>query len=125
MEIHEYQAKAILADYGVAIPKGGLASRADRLVDLRESYRAQVIESTRSQAVALVDSLFANPIIAAHRVEKLLGVKRPTSLRLLDRLRELEILTEMAPGPRRQRRFMAAEILHVLEEDHSHAPHVP
>ena len=25
MEIHEYQAKSILADYGVAIPKGGLA----------------------------------------------------------------------------------------------------
>ena len=25
MDIHEYQAKAILADYGVAIPKGGLA----------------------------------------------------------------------------------------------------
>ena len=25
MEIHEYQAKAVLADYGVAIPEGGLA----------------------------------------------------------------------------------------------------
>ncbi|MDE0169049.1 MAG: Fic family protein [bacterium] len=91
--------------------------RAERLIDLRESYRSRVIESTRGQAISLVDSLFANPIITALRVERLLDVTRPTSLRILDRLRGLGILTETAPGARRQRRFMAAEILNVLEDE--------
>ena len=38
MEIHEYQAKAILADYGVAIPEGGLAYSAEQA-----TYRASEI----------------------------------------------------------------------------------
>ncbi len=97
-------------------------TRAERLVDFRESYRTRVVESTRSQAVTLVDSLFANPIITARRVERSLDVKRPTSLRMLYQLRDLAILTEMVPGPRRQRRFMAAEILRVLEAEDADNP---
>ncbi|MCQ3807353.1 MAG: malate--CoA ligase subunit beta [Acidimicrobiaceae bacterium] len=38
MEIHEYQAKAILADYGVAIPEGGLAYSPEQA-----AYRASEI----------------------------------------------------------------------------------
>ena len=38
MEIHEYQAKAILADYGVAIPEGGLAYSPEQA-----TYRASEI----------------------------------------------------------------------------------
>ena len=100
---------------GVETQANDALTRAERLVDLRESYRARVVQSTRSQSVSLVDALFANPIITARRVEKIQNVKRPTSLRMLSQLRDLEILTEIAPGPRRQRRFMAEEILHALE----------
>ncbi len=107
---------------GMETQANDAVTRAERLVDLRESYRARVVESTRSQAVTLVDSLFANPIITARRVERSLDVKRPTSLRMLDQLQDLAILTEMAPGPRRQRRFMAAEILRVLEAEDSNNP---
>ena len=42
MEIHEYQAKAILADYGVAIPEGGLAYSAEQA-----TYRASDIGGER------------------------------------------------------------------------------
>ncbi|MCE2528743.1 MAG: ATP-binding cassette domain-containing protein [Acidimicrobiia bacterium] len=58
----------------------------------------------------------------ARRVERILNVKRPTSLRMLDQLRDLAILTEMAPGPRRQRRFMATEILKALEAEDANNP---
>ena len=102
---------------GIETQANDAVTRAERLVDLRESYRARVVASTRSQAVAVVDQLFAYPIITAGRVESLLGVKRPTSLRLLDQLSDLEILAEMSPGPRRERRFIASELIGALEED--------
>ncbi len=102
---------------GVETQANDAVRRAERLIDLREKYRARVMESTRGQAVILVDSLIANPIVNAHRVEARLGVKRPTSLRMLGLLEKLEILTEIRPGPRRLRRFVANEVLEVLEKD--------
>lgn len=102
---------------GVETQANDAVRRAERLIDLREKYRARVMGSTRGQAVVLVDSLIANPNINAHRVETRLGVKRPTSLRMLGLLEELEILTEIKSGPRRQRRFVAKEVLEILEED--------
>ena len=107
---------------GVETQANDAVAGAERLVDLRESYRTRVIESTRSQAVTLVDSLFANPIITSRRVERMQNVKRPTSLRMLDQLRDLGVLTEMTPGPRRQRRFMASEILQALETEDANSP---
>ena len=74
---------------GVETQANDAVLRAERLIDLRESYRTRVIESTRGQAISLVDPLFANPIITAPRVERMLDVTRPTSLRILDRLRGL------------------------------------
>lgn len=110
---------------GVETQANDAVRRAERLIDLREKYRARVMESTRGQAVILVDSLIANPIVNAHRVEARLGVKRPTSLRMLGLLEELEILTEIRPGPRRLRRFVANEVLETLEEDMIQEPLTP
>ncbi len=104
---------------GVKTQANDAVRRAERLIDLRETYRARVIESTRSQAVLLVDSLLANPIINTRRVEARLGVKRPTSIRMLGLLEDLGILTEMDPGRRRQRRFMAEEVMRTIEEEMS------
>ena len=91
--------------------------RSEHLVDLRESYRSRVVEATRSQAIELVDALFANPVITARQVERIIEVQRATSLRLLDQLADLGILTETASGQRRQRRFIAQEILSAIEDD--------
>ena len=102
---------------GVEIQANDAVARAERLVDLRENYRARVMESTRSQAVALVDLLFAHPILTARLVEANVDVRRPTALRMLDQLVDLGILHEMEPGPRRQRRFIAPEVIAVLGED--------
>ena len=102
---------------GVETQANDAVSRAERLVDLREKYRNRVMKATRSQAVALVDSLISNPIINANRVERMLRVQRSTGLRLLDLLKELGILTEIDPGPRRLRRFVAREVMTALEEE--------
>ncbi|MCY3619322.1 MAG: acetate--CoA ligase family protein, partial [Acidimicrobiaceae bacterium] len=57
MEIHEYQAKAILADYGVSIPDGGLAYspeqatyRASEIGGERWVVKAQIHSGARGQA---------------------------------------------------------------------------
>ena len=102
---------------GVETQANDAVRRAERLIDLREKYRARVMESTRGQAAVLVDSLIANPIINARRVEARLGVKRPTSLRMLSLLESLGILTAMEPGQRRERRFVAEEVMSAIDED--------
>ena len=102
---------------GVETQANDAVGRAERLVDLRERYRSRVMQSTRSQAVSLVDSLISNPITNAHRVRTKLQVERSTALRFLDLLKDLGILTEIKPGPRRLRRFIAAEVMEVLEKD--------
>jgi len=102
---------------GVETQANDAVVRAERLADLRETYRARVIEATRSQAVALVDVLFAHPILTARVVEANLDVRRPTALRMLDQLTGIGILNEMEPGLRRQRRFVASEVMTLLDED--------
>jgi len=42
MNIHEYQAKIILADYGVPVPEGGVAFTADEAVSVAESLGGSV-----------------------------------------------------------------------------------
>ena len=37
MKVHEYQAKALLAPFGVAVPQGGMASSAEEANAGRES----------------------------------------------------------------------------------------
>jgi Fic family protein len=64
----------------------------------------------------LVDIAFGHPILTARLVEANTGVKRPTALRMLDQLVGLGILQEMEPGPRSQRRFVAHEVLRLLDE---------
>ena len=102
---------------GIEAQSNDAVARAERLADLRETYRARVMDSTRSQAVALVDYLFAYPVMTARRVESLLHAARPTCLRMLDQLAGLNILTEVEPGSRRERRFVAGELLSTLQED--------
>ena len=92
--------------------------RIDKLVELRESYRTRIMDVTRGGAViGLVDELFANPILTARRVVGRLDVSIPTAFGALEKMMELEILEEMPPGPRKQRRFVASEVMAALDDD--------
>jgi hypothetical protein len=69
---------------------------------------------TRSQALALVDVAFDTPVLTSRLVEMRLEVTRPTALKLLRQLAAVDILREEAAGKRRQRRWVAAEILQAV-----------
>jgi len=91
-------------------------TRSEQLVDLRERYRTRVAAATRGSAIELVDVLFAQSVLTARTVEGHMDVQRPSALRMLDLFTEMGILDELAPGPRRQRRFVALEIMAILGE---------
>jgi len=91
-------------------------TRSEQLVDLRERYRSQVTATTRGNAIALVDVLFAQPVLTARTVESHLDVQRPSALRMLDLFTEMGILEELEPGLRRMRRFVARDIMALLSE---------
>lgn len=97
---------------GVEMQANDAVARVERLLDLREQYRAATAGS-RSQLPHLVDVVFEMPILTTQVVERRLSVTRPTALRLLARLEERGILAELPAGQRRQRRWLAREVLDV------------
>jgi Fic family protein len=85
--------------------------RAQRIVELRERYRAAASALHSSNAAVLVDLVCETPIVSSRAVETRLGVTRPTALQLLRQLERVGILTEGDPGPRGQRRYLARELM--------------
>lgn len=90
--------------------------RARAIVALRERYRALAVARS-ANAVSLVDLICETPIVSARTVEGRLGVSRPTALKLLRQLADDGVLTAGNPGPRGQHRYVAPELLSILEED--------
>jgi Fic family protein len=95
---------------GVEAQANDAVARAERLLDLRERYRAATA-ALRSQAASLVDLVFETPVLTTRLVETRLSVARPTALRLLSQLEDLGILTEIETGARGRRRWIAREVL--------------
>lgn len=92
--------------------------RMGKLVDMRESYRKRILSSIRGgTAIELCDQIFANPILTARRVVDSLHVSTPAALAALEKMMELGILEEMEPGPRKQRRFVAEEVMSIVDDD--------
>lgn len=89
-------------------------TRAERLTDLRERYRAEVQAATRGAANQLVDLAFEQPVLNARTAEQRLGISRPAALTALRQLADLGVITEVSGGPRGQLRWQAHEILAVL-----------
>jgi Fic family protein len=102
---------------GIDVQATDALHRAERLTDLREDYRARVQEAYRSKAIVLLDLAFEQPILTTRLVERRLEVTRPSSLRLLRQLEELEILVEAPAGLRGQHRWRAPAILDGLASD--------
>lgn len=99
---------------GVRVQATDAIVRAERLIDLREDYRARVRTVTRGAANDLVDLAFEQPVLNARFVETRLSVTRPAALTALRQLADAGILTQMTGGPRRQLRWRAQQILEVL-----------
>ncbi len=109
----------------VATQAADAFSRAERLTDLRERYRALVQAETRGSANQLVDLAFEQPVLTARIVEHRLGVTRASALSALRVLEQVGILSEAGSGPRGQLRWLAEEILDVLTADTLPEPDSP
>jgi Fic family protein len=86
------------------------AQRARRLAGLRES----LMRETKG-ALALVDSLLANPFITIATAAKVLGISVPTATRRLRGLESKGILKETT-GRGWRKVYVCPEILSVLEK---------
>lgn len=92
-------------------------ARAERIVALRERYRAIATELRSVNALQVVDLMCENPIVTTRLIEGRLGVARPTALRLLRQLEGAGLLEEAAPGARGQRRYVARDLMDVVTTD--------
>jgi Fic family protein len=102
---------------GIRTQAGDAVNRAERLTDLRETYRTTVRDATRGIANQVADIAIEQPILTARIVDARLGVSRPASLKALRQLANLGILAETTDGPRGQLRWIARDVLTVLTED--------
>jgi len=84
MDIHEYQAKKILADFGVTIPRGGIAyspenaeNKAREIGGTKWVVKAQIHSGARGKAGGII--LCDTPLAVAQATDKLLGKKLITN----------------------------------------------
>ena len=84
MDIHEYQAKKILSDFGVTIPRGGIAyspenaeNKAREIGGNKWVVKAQVHSGARGKAGGIV--VCDTPLAVAQATDKLLGKKLVTN----------------------------------------------
>jgi Fic family protein len=127
-----YAALQVLRERGDAIPwvdmfltavksqAADAVDRAERIIDLRERYRGAASSLGTPNALALVDLICENPVVTTRAIESRLGVSRPTALRLLRRMEERGVLIQDDPGARGQRRYIARELMDVIEAPSSY-----
>lgn len=99
---------------GVAAQATDAVDRAERLSDLRETYREK-LRGSRSRAGELVDLLFANPILTVRHVQAALSLSQPGATNLLRLLIEHGVLREVGEGRGVRHRWLADEVLGVLD----------
>ena len=88
--------------------------RAERLADLRETYRTRVTSETRSRAHEVVDVLFENPVVTTRFVAERLGMTIQGAKNLVRQLEALGIVREVDQIPGRSKRWEAEEIMRTV-----------
>lgn len=85
-------------------------TRAERLVDLREGYRALLVGS-RSRANEVVDLVMSSPVTTTRQVAEALGVTVAGAGNLLRQLHRLGVVAEHRRGPGTATLWRAPEVL--------------
>lgn len=100
----------------VAAQSEDAVQRAERLFELRASYRAQ-LAGNRSRAIEVVDLLFENPFITARSASERLGITSQGALNLIRLLERKEWLLEIGTIGRGGRVYWSAsEIFAILNQ---------
>ena len=107
---------------GVAIQAQDAVTRAERLTDLQQRYRTE-LTGDRSNAVHLVDLLFANPFVTTGRVVRELDISGPGALNLIRKLEGLGWLHEARVSGRGGRiTWVARDIMRLLTAESGSGP---
>src|SRR5690606_24282814 len=95
---------------------------AEQLITLRDRYHA-LLHRVRGSALSLklVDALFELPLTTVARAAELLDVTQATAGQHVNRLIDVGILVE-ATGKKRDRQFVAPELLRALGTDEDTVP---
>ncbi len=99
---------------GVAEQANDALRRAERLVDLRETYR-QRLAGDRSRAIDVIDLVFQNPVLTTSRVAKALDTSLQGALNHVRRLEQVMIVSEARGIPGRSKRWVALEVFEALD----------
>jgi Fic family protein len=87
--------------------------RSNRMLDLREAYRARYQTGRQTGMLAVIDDLFVWPTATVRQIEERLAIPRFTAQRYVTALVEEGILIEIT-GRRRNRVFAAHEAIDIL-----------
>jgi Fic family protein len=88
------------------------------LKSLHQHYMQKFQDSNSpSKLLKLIDRLFHNPIVTAKQVARHLDVGSSTAHRYLDVLVEQELLKQIVPERKRNRVFLAWEVMQSIEND--------
>jgi Fic family protein len=108
---------------GVDLQARDAAARSRRLRQLHDDYRARLRSVRSSNALRLLDDLFAAPYTTAPRAARMLGVTLAAAHRLLERFVSLGLVEE--DRSTRPRFYIARELLYEIErplvDDHGDA----
>lgn len=101
---------------GVAVQAHDAIERAAQLLDLRESYRHRV-RAPRAPArfLAAIDELFIKPVVTVASLAEAMGVSYQVANRYLRQLEVARMVRETT-GKRRNRVYVAEDILRAIEE---------
>lgn len=100
---------------GVAQEANDAALRAQRLFDQHEAWRQRYQrEGASANLLTTLDQLIARPITTARRTEEALGVTNRSAQKIIDRLEQDGVLTEIT-GRARNRVYLAKPVLNIID----------
>jgi len=91
-------------------------SRAERLIDLRETYRER-LRGQRTRAHEILDAVLENPFVTTVRTARRLNISPQGATNLLRSLQAESILSPLPRIPGRSNRWVAHEIRDILIGD--------
>jgi Fic family protein len=102
--------------FGVTTQARDAATRARRLIDLRQSYHHRTAAAVRgAAALRLVDEMFATPYLTLRRATEATGVAKKSAQNTIDKMLAAGLIREIT-GKQRNRVYCADEILRLLDE---------
>ncbi|MEK7654985.1 MAG: Fic family protein [Pseudomonadota bacterium] len=100
---------------GVAIQSVDVLSRAERINNLLQEWRAMTVGSSSSALHAIITHFSVNPFLTVNKIAAHLNVAFTTVQRAVNKLEALGIIEQTTPG-KRDRVYCAKKIMDILEE---------